>query len=149
MEILNYSLISLIAVLGLALGAVIGHFAKEEMKPGKKYFLLLQKALFIASIAAVMYANRTNVHYIWIGAVIIFIYFYFFEKINQIFAYAVLGLAFFLASETEMFLPVAALVFLYGFPTGSMIKNRKSIIFCTIIFVAVAFLSYILIKSFK
>lgn len=144
MEILNYSLIALITVLGLAAGAVIGHFAKEELKPGKKYFIFLQKALFTAIIAVIMYVNRANVHYIWIGAAIIFIYLYFFEKINQAFAYALLGLAFFLAADTEMFLPVASLVFLYGFPTGSrLIKSRKSIILCTIIFIAIAFLLYI------
>lgn len=144
MEILNYSLIAIAAVLSLICGAIIGHFAKEELEPGKKYFIFLQKALFAAIIAVIMYANRTNVHYAWIGAIIIFAYLYFFEKINQAISYAVLGLAFFLAADTELFLPIASLAFLYGLPTGSrLVKNRKSIILCTIIFIAIAFLLYI------
>ena len=73
MEILNYALVALVISTGLIAGAVIARFAKEEIKPGKKYFILLQKLLFIIAIALIMYANRTNVHFIWVGGLIIFL----------------------------------------------------------------------------
>lgn len=150
MEILNYSLIALITAVGLACGAVIGYFAKEELKPGKKYFILLQKILFTLAIAFLMYANRANVHYLWAGGLIIFIYLYFYERINQAFAYAFLALVFSLASETGMFLPISASIFLYGFPAGSLnYKNKKMILICNILFIILAVILFFLIKSFK
>ncbi len=145
MEILNYALTALITVLGLACGAVIGHFASEELKPGRKYFILLQKALFASVIAVVMYANRANVHYIWAGMVLIFVYLYFFERISNVLAYAALSAVFFIASAGEMFLPAAFLIFLYGFPAGSMLgKNKKKMIILIIEFAVIVFFLYFL-----
>ena len=43
MQLLNYSLISLISSLGLLVGMILAFTAKEELEPGKKYFQLLQK----------------------------------------------------------------------------------------------------------
>lgn len=141
MEILNYALTAIVASIGLMCGAIIARFAKEEIKPGKKYFILLQKLLFVAVIALVMYANRTNVHFIWVGGVIIFVYLYFFNKIRQAFAYGALALAFFNASD--MFLPASALIFLYGFPTAAKMKKRE-IAECMITFLAISIILFFL-----
>lgn len=143
MEILNYYLIALITALGLICGAVIGYFAKEELKPGKNYFIWLQKILFTLAVVLLMYANRTNVHYMWAGGLIIFIYLYYYEKMRPAITYAFLAFVFFLASVTSMFLPVSASVFLYSFPTGSMIyKNKKEIAICVISFLVIALILF-------
>ena len=43
MNILNYSLAALIAYTGLFIGFMLAIMAKEEIKPGKKYFIILQR----------------------------------------------------------------------------------------------------------
>jgi hypothetical protein len=149
MEILNYSLIALITALGLICGAVIGYFAKEELKPGKNYFVWLQKILFTLAIVLLMYANRTNVHYMWAGGLIIFIYLYYYEKMRHAITYAFLAFVFFLASLTGMFLPVSASIFLYSFPTGSLIyKNKRDIAVCIISFMIIALILFFLNQKF-
>lgn len=149
MEILNYSLIALITSLGLILGGFIGYFAKEELKPGKKYFVWLQKIIFTLAIVFLMYANRTNVHYMWAGGLIIFIYLYYYEKMRNAINYAFLAFVFFLASLTGMFLPVSASVFLYSFPTGSLIyKNKKEIAVCIISFLVIALILFFINQKF-
>ena len=143
MEILNYSLVALITVLGLICGAAIGFFAKEELKPGKKYFVGLQKILFTLAVVLLMYANRANVHYMWMGGLILFIYLYHFEKINHVAVYAFFALVFFLASKTDLFLPVSASIFLYSLPAGSLIfKNKKETAICVISFLIIAIILF-------
>lgn len=148
MEILNYSLVALITSLGLICGVVIGYFAKEELKPGKKYLIWLQKILFALAIVLLMYANRTNVHYMWIGGLILFMYLYYNEKMHNAITYAFLAFVFFLASWTGMFLPVSASIFLYSFPTGSMIyKNKREIAICMTSFLVIAVILFFLAQN--
>lgn len=127
MEILNYALVALVVSIGLILGRILAWIAKEEIKPGKKYLLILQKALFCAIAAVLMYANRTNVHYVWIGGLIIFAYLSFFKKINHLIISAILGAGFYISSNTDQFLLTSALIFLYGMPAGSLMKNKKEL----------------------
>ena len=42
----NYFITLFFIYLGLAVGYLISHFSKEELKPGKKYFIFLKAALF-------------------------------------------------------------------------------------------------------
>lgn len=138
MEILNYALIALIVSLGLLSGRIIAWIAKEEIKPGKKYFLILQKILFCAVVFLLMYFNKTNVHYTWIGGLVIFAYLSWFKKIPSYIISAVLGITLYLATLTENFLLISAVIFLYGFPAGSLIKNKKEIALNIVIFLVVA-----------
>lgn len=138
MEILNYALIALIVSLGLLSGRIIAWIAKEEIKPGKKYFLILQKVLFCAVVFLLMYFNKTNVHYTWIGGLVIFAYLSWFKKIPSYIISAVLGITLYLATLTENFLLISAVIFLYGFPAGSLIKNKKEIALNIVIFLVVA-----------
>ena len=143
MEILNYIIIAVITAAGLILGKVLAKIAKEEIKPGKKYLLIMQKALFCAVILLLMYINRTNVHYIWAGAVIIFAYLRFFKKINHLLMSTILAVAFFLASKTDYFLIISAMTFLYNFPAGSLIKNKKDVAANLLVFLAVATIMFL------
>ena len=138
MGIINYLLIAVVAALGLVLGRVLAWMAKEEIKPGKKYFLILQKALFCLAIVLLMYFNRTNIHYTWIGALIIFVYLSWFKKIPSYSISVVLGFGVYLASLTDNFLLISAVIFLHGFPAGSLIKSKKEMALNIAVFLAVA-----------
>lgn len=146
MEILNYALVAVVIAIGLILGRVLAWMAKEEIKAGKKYLLILQKALFCAITAVLIYANRTNVHYVWIGGLIIFAYLSFFKKINHLMISAILGAGLYISSSTDQFLLTSALIFLYGLSAGSLIKDKKLIAGNLAIFLAVALLLFLVLK---
>ncbi|MBD3303937.1 hypothetical protein GF343_02235 [Candidatus Woesearchaeota archaeon] len=138
MEVINYVLAAVVAALGLVSGRALARIAKEEIKPGKKYFLILQKFLFCLTVFLVMHFNRTNVHYTWTGALIIFVYLSWSKKIPTYFISVILGLGMYLASLTGSFLLISGVIFLYGLPAGSLMKNKKEIILNIVVFLAVA-----------
>ena len=146
MEILNYTLIAAVVSIGLILGRVLAWIAKEEIRPGKNYFLILQKALFCAAVILLMFLNRTNVHYMWIGALVIFVYLYYYKKISSEIVYGVLGLVFYLSVKTEYFLIASSLIFLYGLPTGTLLKDKKKIALNLLLFLLVAVGLFLLLK---
>jgi hypothetical protein len=146
MEILNYALVAIVISIGLILGRVLAWIAKEEIRPGKNYFLILQKALFCAAVIALMFLNRTNVHYIWAGALIIFVYVYYYKKISPEIVYGVLGLVFYLSSKTEYFLLASSLIFLYGLPSGTLLKNKEKIALNLLVFLVVSIGLFLLLK---
>ena len=146
MEILNYVLIAVVVSIGLILGRVLAWIAKEEIRPGKNYFLILQKILFCAAVILLMYLNKANVHYIWAGALVIFVYLYYYKKISPEIVYGVLGLVLYLATKTEHFLLAGSLIFLYGFPTGTLLKDKKKIALNLLLFLLVAIGLFLLLK---
>lgn len=118
-------LIALICFLGLFTGLIIGFSAEEELKPGKKYFSIILKALFI---------------------LIVFFNFYYLDKLMfGVVALVLLSIVLFSTKKdfprTLYFLstiPLAysfetvvipALVFFYGLTLGSIYyyeaKNKK------------------------
>ncbi|MBW3001598.1 hypothetical protein KY338_00370 [Candidatus Woesearchaeota archaeon] len=146
MEILNYALIVLVASLGLMSGRIIAWIAKEEIKPGKKYFIVLQKILFCFIVFLLMYSNKTNVHYTWVGALVLFVYLSWLKKIPTYIISAVLGTGMYLASLTDNFLLISGVIFLHGLPAGSLMKNKKEVILNIVVFLAVAVGLFFLLK---
>lgn len=45
-DIINYVFLVVVSYLGLGIGVVISHFAKEEIKPGQKYFKVAKQVVF-------------------------------------------------------------------------------------------------------
>ena len=133
MQLLNYSLISIISFSGLLIGMLLAFTAKEELKPGKKYFLLLQKLTLL--LILIFLVNFFNVIlYLRIIIYILFILLMTFNIKSQV-IYPALAAVFFLSSKNpELFITNSILIFLYGFPTGSLfakklIKKKKSFVF--------------------
>jgi hypothetical protein len=133
MQLLNYSLISLISFLGLLVGMILAFTAKEELEPGKKYFQLLQKLTLLLIVIFLLNFFNINIYL----RIIIYILFIFLMTLNiksQI-IYPVLGVVFFLSlRDINLFTTNSILIFLYGFPTGSLfakkfIKKRKLFVF--------------------
>ena len=137
MQLLNYSLISLISFLGLLVGIILAFTAKEELKPGKKYFMLMQKITLLMILIFLLNFFNINL-YLRITIYVLFILLMAINIKSQI-IYPVLGIVFFISSKnSELFIINSILIFLYGFPTGSLfakkiIKKKKSFVFKRVI----------------
>lgn len=130
MEILNYILATLITFSGLFVGLILAIIAKEELKPGKPYLILLQNLVFSLIIFFLLFFNNLA---IWLAILMALLTFIFLlkSKINPIATYLFLALIFnaALRSLLKVFVLEAALIFIYGIPTGSLLtyklKNKK------------------------
>jgi hypothetical protein len=124
MELLTYSLTLIICFFGIFFGIVLAFSAKEEIKPGKKYFILMQKIILL--IILIILLNLFDINfYIKLFAYALLIFLMELNLKNEIF-YALLGVAFFFASpDRNLFFLISSLIFFYGFPTGSLFAYKK------------------------
>ncbi len=126
MNLLPYSLSALVAFSGIIVGVVLALFAKEEMPNGKKYFPLFQKVILIAIVALLL--NHFKAMLI-VKLVAYFALVFVISRRMMFNLYPLLAVAFFLLGQGSGGLfTISTLVFLYGFPAGSMyvIKNGGS-----------------------
>ena len=129
------ALIALLVSLGIVCGHALGIIAKSELKYGKKFLNALQILLFLAATLFLMWTLRYEFNIIWIGGLAVFIFLYYFKKIQQWLVYGYLGILHAVALTTQNYLPIAALIFLYGFPAGSYIKKKEALFYCILTFV--------------
>ncbi|MBU0665734.1 MAG: hypothetical protein ABIC91_02130 [Nanoarchaeota archaeon] len=126
---IDYLLISVFVFLGLFVGLFIGWLSKEELKAGEKYFLLLQKAIFVACVFLLFY----NYNWVLLGCLLSVFFIVLFLKVKKDFvmlSYIAFSFILFFASFNKQYLPIlSTLVFLYGFPAGSLTylhsKNKR------------------------
>lgn len=129
MEILSYFLISLIVYLGLGVGIVLSFMAKEELKPGKKYFILIHNIILAFILFFILEFLKINVFLtLLLPLVISVLLFYFkleFYKKSP-WVYLFFGIIFFIASKNiNNLLIISALMFFYGFLISSLQINLK------------------------
>lgn len=132
---LDYFLTLIICFLGLFIGAVLALMAKEELKAGKKYFVLMQQILIMLIVFFVLFGFDVN---IYVCALISFaalaVYYFLYSRIKTQSIYILLTLAFFTSYLSEYFTIIASLIFIFGLPAGSMfaensLKKGKSVMF--------------------
>ncbi|MBU0616002.1 MAG: hypothetical protein KJ601_07990 [Nanoarchaeota archaeon] len=116
----NLFLAVLIAFLGIVAGLIIALMTKEELKPGKKYFLLMRKTLLLAMVVLMVIFLYDRWIYLLITAtafiiVIVAKQFKLSNSAYNLLTYLLFGLVLFYASlETELFVIESVLVFIYG-----------------------------------
>jgi len=119
MTFLTYSLAAIIAFSGLIVGSILALRTKEEMPTAKKYFPLLQKILYVAIIA--VFLNHFKVGII-IKVIIYAIVIFAILRAKVLNSYFIIAVFFFFLGQSEKSLfMISLLVFLYGFPTGSLL----------------------------
>ena len=114
-------MILLASILGLFSGYLLSLIAPEELKDGKKYFIILRRALFVAiSIILLHSLWSTPVYFILFLAVVAIIT-YLIEW--KSFYFQILVYTLFVSAQSftnqEMIIP---LLFLYGFPVAALIQ---------------------------
>ena len=124
MNFMNYFLVSLIVFAALVSGMIIRYFTKEEMKEGEKYFILLQRLLALIIVGVFLYFIDTKIYWIIIALFVVSTLIYQFDVKLPVY-YVFFGAFFFFSSkEANFFLIMSSLMFLFGFPSGSLIKKE-------------------------
>lgn len=133
-------LIFALSFFGLLAGIIIAFFTKEELKPGSKYFMLLEKVILLSISSVIVFFVRDFFLFFILGLFAGFVfrktYFYF-------------GLALPLVSKSFLLI-LSSLIFVFGLPNGSLLyfklkkKFVKELIFSCIIFFIAVFISYFL-----
>jgi len=130
MELLNYAITAILVSIGIISGVILGKMAKEELKPGKKYFALIQTAIIFIMI---VYASMFNLS-AYVSVILAFLlllklsHFKFTEEPKPLFyyiAYAFFAFTFFEASRSASLIIFPSLIFIFGLPTGSLLLMRK------------------------
>ena len=114
--------ITIIVFLGLYIGLLLGVLARDELKAGKKYFVALQKILFILTVFYMF--SDLGFGLIGTGFLVFFVVILFTTKNEyERLLYFVMAPFLFMSFFTE-FLVVPTLIFVYGLPTGSLYYLR-------------------------
>lgn len=114
---MTYLLISLIVFLGVYCGLVIGKMAEEELKPGRRYFDWLRHSLFVLVLVLFMVWNPS---WLFFSVVAIILLLMSFHRRRETLYYYGLAPMLFISYLYNGFAYLAPLVFLYGFPLGSI-----------------------------
>lgn len=151
MQFWIYGLSSIIVFLGLVLGIITAHIAKDELKEGRKYFFFLQNLILALIVGFLLYFYDIYLYFVILGALIVFFLAYFIENPNRSYAlYPLFAVFFYISSENNVFFVIeSVLILLYGFPTAALLKEAKKknlqIILRHLTFVAIAALFYLLV----
>ena len=126
---MTYFLASIISYLGLLAGVILVKMAPEEQNPGKKYFILIKKIIFLLIIAFLLAYYQIN--FIFSSFLLLFLFILMLAKKIRLeksaLAYFFLGIVLSLSSKfTDLFIIESALVFLYGIAAGSLLLKQKS-----------------------
>jgi len=137
-EILVGTIMPVIIALSFIFGLLIARWAKEELKPGKPYFLIAQHILLAVVLGVIVW----NLHKIAAvcSAIILFVILYAYKFKHP----AVVGFPLGAALLSRNAIPA---IFIYGLVSGTVFKIRKkpqqaileAILFAVIGFLATAF----------
>jgi hypothetical protein len=156
---LIYFLAMIVSALGIGAGVLLAFFARSELESIEKYLSLLKKLLVSLAVAATAYFALGSWIYgaLALAAMLVIAFFSHlrhFSLTSEIGSYLALGIVFFIASSSDSgFGLVASIIFLYGFPAGSLIakrmikKNKLAISFVALIralaFICIAAILYL------
>ncbi len=123
---------------GVLLGIALSQIAPEEMHPGKKHLLLLRRILFVTALLTVSYGLFEVGKYIHLGifaalgVTLIATDLNLKTEWHQIGIFLLFIIPYVLFLEQQLRLVTASLIFVYGFPLGTLLmeendaeKNRK------------------------
>ncbi len=123
MDFLNYFFISLIIYSGLLMGIIISYMAKEEIKPGKRYFILLHNLVLGFLMFFILEFFKVNAYLtLFIPLIFIIGLFYYNNTYKKSYiTYPVLGFLYYLTSAYfNQQIMIASLIFFYGIIIGSL-----------------------------
>ena len=128
---LYFILALLFSFTGIPLGFILSLIAPEEIIPGKKYLLFLKYLLFFGIFAAGNYSFLSKGDYLFglIFSVIMLLSFllaYIKTKFIELGNYLVFILLFLTETNKDIALILLSLIFLYGFPAGTLIRKIYS-----------------------
>lgn len=128
MNLLSYSLAAIVSYLGLFVGFILAIMAKEEVKPGEKFLILMQKIVLL--LIFIFLLIFIDLNYLLVLLILLFIVIYSFKRkkhFNEIpHIYLVLAIIFYLSSKNlNLFTIESSLILLYGLPTGTLLTTKS------------------------
>jgi hypothetical protein len=127
MNLFLYSAIAFVSFLGLAGGMFLAYSNRDELKPGRRYLVFAQKAIWALIIILTALAYQLPLYAVII--ILIFTVLPFFDR-KQVHApsmYLLQGIIFYLSAESVNLLAAnASLIFLFGLPSGTLIKADEN-----------------------
>ncbi len=111
---IDYILALVISFAGIILGSILALIAPEELKAGKKWWQLLEWAVFIAIIAAMFYFAKIN--FLWTGLIAALLALLKIAKMD----YPALAFVLLLSFADGFLFLAASLIFIYGLPKGTL-----------------------------
>lgn len=122
MGFISYALLSFVSYSGIFFGSLLIFIAPEEQKPGRKYFLLMQKMVLGLIIIVLLY-NFSKINLLL--SILLFI-FAILKNTNNYFVYLLfIPLLYISFKNTNLALIMATLIFLYGLSAGSLLVKPK------------------------
>lgn len=149
---MQYMLAALVSYLGIVAGIIVSAMSIEELKDGRRYFILLQHSLFVTILLISFYVHKTSWWTTLFIIVTMIFVLSFAQKLNtHRIGYPVCAILLYInqLSKTIFFI-TAALIFLYGMPTAAlqihhMKKNNYVMIFLKdISFLIICYLLYLI-----
>ena len=118
----------LISLLGIVAGYAVAHIASEELADGRKYFVLIERTLFVIIFVVVIYYQFAEFITLAIFSFLAIIFFMVSMK-RHMWRIANAGLfvmPYLLYQEQQFRIVLASLLFLYGLPLGTLLyENQK------------------------
>lgn len=125
MEILNIILAGVLALFGFPAGLVLAKLAREELEPGKNYFILMQKSLVIISVMAVLYIYDINL-YLTAAIGVISTVAAIDLNLKPKIIYPFFAVLFMLSLKTQdLLIVMSSVIFLYGLPAAALVKLKQ------------------------
>jgi len=121
----------LFSLLGIGVGYVLALIAPEELDSGKKYFIFTKQALYFSIFALISFhfLNVQLLSYFLVFVLITIILFTIQIKNNNQWlessVYFLFIVPYFLITNVNIKILLISLIFLYGFPLGSLIKSER------------------------
>ena len=120
----------LIALLGFPLGFILTLIAPEELKDGKRYFLILKHTFFALLILTAVVLLLYTGHYSFLALPVLYPVLYCFLHHQKLLSAEAFNYAFFLLLYFSLYylhapylIIFSSLVFLYGLPAGTLLKD--------------------------
>ncbi|MBW3011766.1 hypothetical protein KY311_01135 [Candidatus Woesearchaeota archaeon] len=129
MAFVTYLLLSMAAFAGLVCGIFLAYSNIGELRLGKKYFSAMQKVLLALIIITIMhmYGAFTSVIFSVVSIAAAVLPFFNKKQISLPIMYPLLGMVFYLSSaSTNHLISITALIFLFGIPSGTLLKIDKN-----------------------
>ncbi len=131
---INQILILLFSLTGFLFGLILSFIAPEELKPGKKYFILIKEILFylIIFFSFFIFIYFKNYYFILIPLIYLILNLilvkkkkYLLEEIlNYSFFILYLILLIIISLKSNLSLILPSLIFFYGLPSGTLARLR-------------------------
>lgn len=146
---LEFFLVSLIVGSGLIIGFILSVIAKEELKPGKRYFLPLKTVLFFAVILITSF-YYFNINFLISLFVLLLSSVFFIERLQIVLMYLSFSIIYIVSYTNDgLHIIISSLIFFAGFPIGTLAAYKekkafiKRILIPYILFIVIAFLRYL------